>query len=107
MDSSLKIMADNVYDRISKEAAEKQFRCKNAEEWYFTCSLLFEYVMTRTKYTKKLIAGKRCEFTRLATQKKEDLVRQKMLNLFQKEYIKWKTGEIVPELEIKDEYVVQ
>mgnify|MGYP004614165951 CR=1 FL=1 len=23
------------------------------------------------------------------------------------EYIKWKTGEIVPELEIKDEYVVQ
>lgn len=87
MDSPVKIMANNVYDRISKEAEVKQFRCKNAEEWYFTCSIFFEYVMARTNYSKKLIAGKRCELTRLATQKKEDLVRQKMLNLFQKEYI--------------------
>lgn len=87
MDSSLKIMADNVYDRISKEAAEKQFRCKNAEEWYFTCALLFEYVMTRTKYSKKLIAGKNQELIRLATQKKEDLVREKLVNIFKKEYV--------------------
>lgn len=39
MDSHVKIMANNVYDRISKEAEVKQFRCKNVEEWYFTCSI--------------------------------------------------------------------
>lgn len=87
MDSPLKIMADNVYDRISKEAADKQFECKNTEEWYFTCSILFEYVMRRTKYTKDFIAGKRSELIRLVTQKKENLVREKMVNIFKKEYV--------------------
>lgn len=89
MDSPVKIMANNVYDRISKEAEVKQFRCKNAEEWYFTCSIFFEYVMARTNYSKKLIAGKRCELTRLATPKERRFSKTKNAEFIPKRIYKW------------------
>lgn len=81
-------MADNVKKRISEEAAQKEFICKNMEEWYYVCAIWANRIMDGTSWSSETQTRKRSELLRLVSAKEPQLLRDQLKNIFTREYSK-------------------
>lgn len=88
MKSPIGTMADDVKKRISEEAAQKKFICKNMQEWYYVCALWANRIMDGTSWSSELQTKKRSELLRLVSAKKPQLLRDQLSNMFTREYSK-------------------
>lgn len=88
MKSPIGTMADDVKKRISKEASQKKFICKNMEEWYYVCALWANRIMDGTSWSSEMQTRKRSELLRLVSAKEPQLLRDQLRNIFTREYSK-------------------
>lgn len=86
MKSPVGIMADDVQNRISEEAAKKKFECNNMEEWYYICGLWANRILNGTNWSSETQTKKRAELSRLVAAKQPKLLKKQLVDLFTREY---------------------
>lgn len=78
MKSPVGIMADDVQNRISEEAAKKKFECNNMEEWYYICGLWANRILNGTNWSSETQTKKRAELSRLVAAKQPKLLKNNL-----------------------------
>ena len=82
METQLKLMANNVLQRMEKGAFKKEFEVKDAQEWYFTYGAFVCWLLHKTKFSKKV-----GEFDHVVARKRTDRLVEKLVDLYTKCYV--------------------